>query len=483
MKSLIYPLIITLMACLLLKCNELEQLHENTSPEPDACFEIESISNDTIAPATVCFSASCSEHYSKLRWDFDGDGSIDSNSGEDCFTFESSGSFIVTLEVENANGQTHEETKVITINPPPQAEIITFENIFGVGNGLVESGYKVLLTNDEGYIVTGSQEGRGYLLKLDKDGNIETQNTINNSSASIGALQDALPISENEFIAVASANCSGFGCSNTYAIIFDANIKTIKEEVFDIGGRSPNITSVNDNSYLVNIDVYTHHSTIKLRSDLIIENQVSEFSASEQNYEFTSAIITDGTGGAVCVGYSDEDFKFEQSPLLIYRINDNGNLISSSVKEFQLNGAVTLGYDVIAIEEGGYAVTGDLKGQLFVAILNNNFELTDQYIDSRGGLAGQAIIQSSDKGFIITGSYGDGEEEEDLYLLKLDRNLNYLWGHSYGGPLVDRGADVKETPDGGFIITGFANRPFGLYLPDLTQDLFVVKTNSKGEVQ
>jgi len=91
---------------------------------------------------------------------------------------------------------------------------------------------------------------------------------------------------------------------------------------------------------------------------------------------------------------------------------------------------------------------------------------------------GLSVQQTTDGGYIITGmTYSFGNGTPDVYLLKTDANgveqwFNTFTGFSGGG---DYGNSVKQTTDGGYIITGYAtidNLSVGGHL--------LIKTDSQG---
>lgn len=94
-----------------------------------------------------------------------------------------------------------------------------------------------------------------------------------------------------------------------------------------------------------------------------------------------------------------------------------------------------------------------------------------------GGDTGWSAEQTSDSGYVITGStnsYGAGMS--DVYLIKTDINGDTLWTKTYGGIYPESGADVGETSDGGYIIAGTA---FGA--GNGSGDIYLIKTNSSGD--
>ena len=91
--------------------------------------------------------------------------------------------------------------------------------------------------------------------------------------------------------------------------------------------------------------------------------------------------------------------------------------------------------------------------------------------------AGNCIRQTADKGYIIAGytnSFGAGGY--DVYLVKMDSNLNEQWSKTYGGSDWDFGKCVAQTTDGGYIICG------GTYsYGQGDEDYYLIKTNSTGD--
>jgi len=82
---------------------------------------------------------------------------------------------------------------------------------------------------------------------------------------------------------------------------------------------------------------------------------------------------------------------------------------------------------------------------------------------------GSCVKQTADGGFIITGWYND-----KLCLLKTDENGNELWKKVYGD-YYSRGYSVVQTSDDGYIVTGS-------YRLD-PEYLWVIKTDSDGNIE
>ena len=96
---------------------------------------------------------------------------------------------------------------------------------------------------------------------------------------------------------------------------------------------------------------------------------------------------------------------------------------------------------------------------------------------------GTSVKQTIDGGYIITGytsSFGNGGDGDfnnrDMWLIKTDVNGNELWSQTYGGIKEDLGNCVQLTQDGGFIITGYTSS-FGNFVDS---DVYLVKTDFNG---
>jgi hypothetical protein len=91
-----------------------------------------------------------------------------------------------------------------------------------------------------------------------------------------------------------------------------------------------------------------------------------------------------------------------------------------------------------------------------------------------------AIRQTADGGYILVGrtaSFGAGGT--DLYLVKTDEVGGEVWSQTYGGEDDEEGNDVRQTPDGGFLVLAQVTHSAGVYHTQ-NPDVYLLKTDELG---
>ena len=146
------------------------------------------------------------------------------------------------------------------------------------------------------------------------------------------------------------------------------------------------------------------------------------------------------------------------------------------------------GYDygeaVAQTSDGGYIVagrtesfgTGHQAGWLIKTDASGDSTWSRTY-GGQGSDGFYSVAQTPDGGYVVTGwttSYGAGSV--DAWLVRTDVSGDTLWTRTWGGPDDDRGSSVALTRDGGYVITGYTE-----YLTSLG-DAWLIKTDSQGMV-
>ena len=93
--------------------------------------------------------------------------------------------------------------------------------------------------------------------------------------------------------------------------------------------------------------------------------------------------------------------------------------------------------------------------------------------------AAVSVQQTTEGGYITAGyTYSHGSGGADVYLVKLGEDGNVVWDRTFGGAGHDSGNAVLETSDGGYVIAGSTySYGTGGY------DVYLVKTDADGRSQ
>ena len=183
-------------------------------------------------------------------------------------------------------------------------------------------------------------------------------------------------------------------------------------------------------------------------------------------------------GGYIITGATSS---FGDGGILLIKTNSSGDTLW--IKTF--NGIdIAVGNSVQEIQNGGYIIAGTKKS---LGVNNNDVWLikTDdkgdtiwtKTIGGNGSDHGSSIQQIQGGGYILTGeTYSFGAGSGDVWLIKTDAYGDTLWTKTFGGIYDDAGSSVKQTIDGGYIITG-STKSYGI--GDF--DVWLIKTDTYGD--
>lgn len=197
-------------------------------------------------------------------------------------------------------------------------------------------------------------------------------------------------------------------------------------------------------------------------------------------YESSNAVLQTQDGGCVFAGYTTS-FGAGGYDAWLLKTDANGSEVWSRTFGGSDN---EIASDLAPTDDGGFVITGYTRssgaGSDDLWLIRTDSEGNEIWNSTFGGAdqeRGNAVMQTSDGGFLVTGitkSFGAGDA--DLWLIKTDAEGNELWRNDFGGAGYDSGRAVQETGDGEFAIFG-NTASFGAG----ANDIWLILADSQGD--
>jgi len=187
-------------------------------------------------------------------------------------------------------------------------------------------------------------------------------------------------------------------------------------------------------------------------------------------------------GGYVIAGSTRSFGAGGYNDVYLIKTNDQGDTLWT--RTYGGTGFDSNGSSVQQTTDGGYIITGYTScfgaGQ-DVYLIKTNAQGDTLWTRTYGGLGideGYSLQQTTGGGYIIAGSTNSfGAGDWDVYLIKTNASGDTLWTRTYGGTNGEWGNSVRQTTDGGYIITGYTySYSFGAG----GQDVYLIKTDANG---
>ncbi|MCD6063451.1 MAG: hypothetical protein K0R82_1362 [Flavipsychrobacter sp.] len=162
------------------------------------------------------------------------------------------------------------------------------------------------------------------------------------------------------------------------------------------------------------------------------------------------------------------------------------------------------GYRIVVTKDGGYLVLcGTPSGDGDVTASKGGPDIWLVKLTSTGAIAWQRtyggtngdyptdMIETADGGYAFAGNTGswngdiaNSKGSSDAWIVKLDVSGNIEWEQTYGGPGSDGAQSVKQTVDGGYVVSGHTRSVSGDFGSGYGQDdVFLLKISPTGSIQ
>jgi hypothetical protein len=187
-------------------------------------------------------------------------------------------------------------------------------------------------------------------------------------------------------------------------------------------------------------------------------------------------------GGYIIVG-TTSSFGAGDLDMYLIRTDANGDSLwtktfggAGSDEGFFIQQTTDSGYIFIG-RTSSFSLAGDLDFYLVKTDVNGNI-LWTKTLGGANHDEGFCVKQTTDGGYIITGrTWSFGAGNSDVYSIKTDVNGNPLWSKTYGGTSSDESYSIQQTTDGGYIISGQTSS-FGAGIGNV----YLLKTDASGNV-
>jgi hypothetical protein len=394
--------------------------------------------------------------------------------------------------------------------PPLNNQIdIDFIKTFGGSNN--ESAKSITKTSDGGYAILGYTQSLDgdvinktntsydyWLLKFDQNHNLQWQKTYGGSGDDRG--NEVIQTTDGGYAILGYSQSNdgdvseNFGFSDYWVSKLDASGNILWEKSLGYAGTDTGISikETNDLGFLLTgvLDVTAsggngnskntkiNHAggdywVIKL--NMAGDKQWSKYyggTFTDTPYD----VIETEDNGYIIVGSSDSadvDISSSQGTydFWVIKINSTGTM----VWEKSFGGSeIDEAFSIIKSSDGNYVIVGDTRSNdKNVSHNNGASDLWIIKISPSGNLlwektfggtsfdAGRSISNTSDNGFLISGSSrsmdGDlttNQGQNDVWVIKIDSNGSLLWQKSLGGSNIDFAYDAIDLDDNSFIVIG-----------------------------
>jgi len=185
------------------------------------------------------------------------------------------------------------------------------------------------------------------------------------------------------------------------------------------------------------------------------------------------------TDGGYIIAGSTSSFGVPSEYAYLVKTDAHGDTIWTRNYDFATRSAA---YAVRQTSDGGYIIAGSAlgPGMWDACLIKTDSHGDTMWTQTYGGLDdeyGYSVVQTNDGGFVLTGrtlSFGAGQE--DVYLVRTKDDGDTMWTRTYGSTGFDEGASVQQTSDSGFIVTGSVES-----LGAGGADVCLLKTDARGD--
>ena len=334
-----------------------------------------------------------------------------------------------------------------------------------------EEGFAIQQLQEGGYILVGTayrENGGIWLVKMDTEGGIEWERYIGGTYTTGKYVEET---SDGGFIIAAE------GMGGIILLKTDADGNEVWSQVFPDGWMRGDrlISQTEDGGFLVIGTTHDENDFVKawlIKTDAFGKELWNRTYGGTEGENGHSVQQTED-GGYIFTGVEHKERK---QRIWLVKTDENGD------EEWNTTfgeGYVNRGYSVEQTTDGGYIVGGgdDDGGCLIKTDSHGELQWRSTFDKYECDVI-HSVQQTEDGGYILTGTSGEGYFiAMDLYVIKVDQYGDVQWVKIFGKPnYCEYGNCVRQTSDGGYIVTGVKQR-FSVYSGTVSYTHLTLPTN------
>ncbi|MHC1774159.1 MAG: T9SS type A sorting domain-containing protein [Lentimicrobium sp.] len=222
-------------------------------------------------------------------------------------------------------------------------------------------------------------------------------------------------------------------------------------------------------------------------------------------FEYAHEVIQTTDGGFAVVGFSDSgdgDITGNHGnyDYWVVKLDGSGEIIwqkalggSSMDQAFAIRQTTDGGYIIAgaSISDDGDVTHHIASNDCWIVKLDASGNLSwEKSYGGRGSEFPQSIVQTIDGGYVFAGwtesSDGDvtaNHGQRDAWVVKLNSIGDLVWQHSFGGSMTETASEIRQLPDGNYIVCGYSFSDDGdLNSNKGEEDFWILKLDFSGNM-
>ena len=288
-------------------------------------------------------------------------------------------------------------------------------------------------------------------------------NIIKPKNSCLPALMRLCMVALGLFCSYAAYAQGGHGWENYHGGVGDdeaSSILELRDQGYILVGNTNSGTDLEQsNIYVIRTDV---DGKVLWEKDIPLDGV-------DLTEEFGNGIIEAHGGGFIIVGTTNLGGTSGGRDVLLMKIDSLGN---KQWEQFYGDDNDDEGFGIARTDDGGYVITGTTyigapfeNDDVFVVKTDGDGEVEWEmnYGSQQKDDEGRSIIQAPDGGFIIAGSSGE-LDERDVWVFKVGADQIIKWDKMYGGSTADLAYSIIRTNDGNYVWAGRYSNAGNFYI-------------------